>query len=177
MNATWSIMELKFNSFIRKDLAVNANKFWIFVFLAFFFSSSATADYYCYKNAEHGHECEIYYVSIINLIVTPERFHGKKVKVLGYFVINNGYVTLRYAKQFPFYSEALNLSFAEKLSFLEMGSSKTEDIDNRENDLDRFREFNGKRVMIDGVFDMENMRNRGIYFGIRNITQIEKIAE
>lgn len=152
---------------------MNANKFWMTVFLASLFLPATAeettrdlTDAYCVARTQY--RCDIYGVSMLNLIITPERFHGEKVRVVGYMIVNGGAI-LHYAPP-PLYLESLRLSFTEIESF-----ETEEDVDKWQSDLNKVRRFSGKWVLIEGVFDMKIPMDPfyNIPFWIRKITRLE----
>jgi hypothetical protein len=56
--------------------------------------------------------CSIYNVSVLNLIATPERFNGKKIRVNGVLSVGHEHVVLRLSKD-TFTSEAIWLSIQD----------------------------------------------------------------
>ncbi|MES2040350.1 MAG: hypothetical protein V4495_21230, partial [Pseudomonadota bacterium] len=109
---------------------------------------------------------ERYAVSIINLITTPERFHGKKISVTGYILIADETIALQLSKDSS-PAESVWLSIQE-------GRMETE------NDFRRYQKkkkqlkstINRKRVLIEGIFDMHTRAH--LYRGsVKDITHID----
>jgi hypothetical protein len=104
---------------------------------------------------------EIQHVSLINLIATPERYHGKWVGVVG-------------IANFEFEGDALYLSpsdynFVTKNAVWLSINEAVLKVD--ESTL--ARDFNGLYVLVEGIYDMNNHGHGGLFSGaITNITRI-----
>lgn len=119
-------------------------------------------------NAEAAENCEVPFVSLINLIATPERYHLKRVSVVGF-------------ASFAF--EDTSLSFLPNSSEQESLWLSIFDSDFKTNsDVDQFKKklkdwqkkFHKKRVLVEGTFDMKSKGHLGMFIGsIYNITRIE----
>lgn len=123
--------------------------------------------FYCDERGNKN-ECVLYRASVINLFTTPEKFHGKKVRV-------TGYLSMGYEESVLFFMKGAN--HVEAVWF-EIGDRPLE----TEADVDRFKKrekeikakFNNRYVLVEGEFDM-NVNSRFLYRGaIKNITRIEQ---
>jgi hypothetical protein len=101
-------------------------------------------------------ECAVYRASIINLITTPEKFHGKMVSVEAYLLQNSKESTLYFSEKEASPFEAVGVSFAD--GPLEK-QAKTQ--------------FKYCRVLIKGEFDMY-AHNSFVRGSLRKITRLEK---
>ena len=104
---------------------------------------------------------EIQHVSLINLIATPEKYHGKWVGVVG-------------IANFEFEGDALYLSqsdykFVTKNAVWLSPNKAVLKVD--ESTL--AEEFNGLYVLVEGIYDMNDHGHMGLFSGaITNITRI-----
>jgi hypothetical protein len=146
-----------------------AMKTMVFVLSVCFLMGIAQADslesdfdrFFCDERGASG-ECTLYRVSIINLFTTPEKFHGKRVKVIGYLTMGGLYFSKRGGPV-----EALLIQFADW--------ELTEESINsyREKEKQIKAQFNYCRVLMEAEFDMHARAffDRG---GLKKITRLEK---
>ncbi|HUL21797.1 MAG TPA: hypothetical protein VLZ10_10100 [Thermodesulfobacteriota bacterium] len=104
---------------------------------------------------------KIQYVSLINLIATPEKYHGKWVRVIG-------------IANFEFEGDALYLSQSDYKFVTKNAvwlSLDTAVIKVDESTL--AKEFNGLHVVVEGIYDMNDHGHMGLFSGaITNVTRI-----
>lgn len=122
--------------------------------------------FFCAGVGSQG-ECVLYRVSIVNLIATPERFHGKKVQVIGYLEMGAGHIWLSLGKN-SFQNEGVLLVIHE-------GEIETrEDFEEYKNKEKRMRlQFGGRVVLMEGEFDMD-ISSSQLRGGIRDIVRIQR---
>ena len=123
--------------------------------------------FYCVEKATSD-ECSLYGVSIINLISTPERFHGKKVRVIGFLSVGHDENVLYLGERSASHTEAVLISIDD-------GPMENEaDVDRyRQNERRVRRYFNHRRVMLEAEFDMF-ARNR-LYRGmLKAISRLQR---
>jgi hypothetical protein len=128
-------------------------------------SNTTTAPLLIRVHREYGsakdYSKEIQYVSLINLIATPEKYHGKWVGVVG-------------IANFEFEGDALYLSqsdyrFVTKNAVWLSPNKAVLKVD--ESTL--AKEFNGLYVLVEGIYDMNDHGHMGLFSGaITNITRI-----
>ncbi|NML58844.1 hypothetical protein [Chryseobacterium cheonjiense] len=103
---------------------------------------------------------EDYDISMLRLIVTPEKYHNKTVQIIGY----------------------LNLEFEGNAIYFhkedyEKGSSRDGMWVNFSDDLAKktdFKKYNKKYVIIKGKFDMNSKGHMGMFGGtIKNISRLD----
>lgn len=96
-------------------------------------------------------------ISIINLIATPEKYHGKIVRVVGFAVLK-------------FESTALYLSEQDATKRVTKNALWI-DIDGRN---DKYRSLNMRYVLIEGIFDAKNRGHMSLCSGaIKDISRLE----
>lgn len=99
---------------------------------------------------------EVHHVSIIQLIATPERFHGKRVRVVGYLWLEfegNGIYLSESDRTHGVYKNGLWVSFAEGV-------------------LDSRQAYSGRYVLLEGTFNAEAHGHLGLWSGtIEQITR------
>jgi hypothetical protein len=148
-------------------------KIIVFLIFAFALKGIAQADpvesdfdrFFCAERDASG-ECTLYRVSIINLITTPEKFHGKKVRIRGYLSMEFEESALYFSKDST-YTEAVGVQVAD-------WTLTEESIDNYRKKEEQIRaEFNNHKVLIEGEFDMyaRAFLLRGV---LRKITRIQR---
>jgi len=117
----------------------------------------------------YAQNSEIEDVSILSLIVNPEKYHGKKVYL-------GAYATVRFegdslcAVQKPASSkDCLWLQFDD-------GPYKTEkDIARFDRAKKKWERYNGKRITLVGTFNKENTGHFGLFSGaIEHITSVSR---
>ncbi|MDR2113035.1 MAG: hypothetical protein LBQ62_08065 [Candidatus Accumulibacter sp.] len=106
--------------------------------------------FFCDEYSNEG-ECEIHAPSMINLIVTPERFHGKRVRVIAYVIV------LFQSREFmlffvPGMSEAVRLTFWKDVDQKE--KFHADELDRRFEEI--FEEFVDRKVIVEGIFNMNH---------------------
>ena len=122
-------------------------------------------DYNCAETDENR-QCQVYAVSLINLIATPRMFDGKVVRIVGYLQIGREDTNLCLTEKSPS-TDCLHLGLYDGDRFDESG---LRDYHKR---VDRIRRaMNGKQVIIRGRFDM-SIRAFTIQGGIKEITRID----
>src|SRR5262249_54990940 len=108
-------------------------------------------------------------ISLIRLIATPEKYHGKFVRVRGYlhnqFEDSAIYLTKDDSDHHN-QDNALWVSYAEKVQKQAVGSKQ---------DPDNLRYFDRKYVMIEGVYNKDNHGHLGLYAG--SIDKVARIME
>ena len=120
------------------------------------------------KGVDATGKCQVPIVSLINLIATPERFHQRKVVVVGYASIAFEDVAIGFAKD-----STSAESFWLAIDDGELNTNA--DVDRSQRKFREWRKkYHGRWVRIEGVFDMTMRGHGGMYpGGLRNITQIE----
>ena len=129
-------------------------KFFLSVFLVFSICT-ITRTLQCSEIARSIHDC-----SIINLIATPEKYHMKKVRLMGYAVIE-------FENQVLYLSEIDHRNHIYKNGiWLYLEDATTPILG--------FKGVKGKYVIITGIFDM-NMHGHGALNsgGIRRIERLD----
>lgn len=95
---------------------------------------------------------ELYDVSIIQLIATPEKYHEKAVSVVGVgrieFEANGLYLT----------KEHYNLRVPNTAIWIDIES-------NESLDREQLSKYNGKYVIVEGIFNMNDRGHFGLYCG------------
>lgn len=91
-------------------------------------------------------------VSIINLIATPEKYHGMKVQIIGFAVVEFEDTSIFLSK-----ADAEYRIFKNAIWFQ---SSKK--------NWKEFKKFNGQYVLAEGVFDMNNLGHKSANSGTIN---------
>lgn len=110
-------------------------------------------------------------VSIIQLIATPEKYHGKSVSVSGYFVApaereGMAIYLSKFDAAFGITNNALAVAFSSKVA-MQSGADR--------NPKGGVRSFDSKAVTIDGVFNKDAHGHRGLFCG--SVTDIKNILE
>lgn len=99
-------------------------------------------------------------VSIVNLLATPEKFHGKMIKVIGFVHIEfECSAVFLHADDFKFkiFKNALEIG-------VPVWASKSP------------KKYNNRYALIEGIFDSANTGHMGLFAGsIREITRISPI--
>ena len=113
-------------------------------------------DFFCLDLPwEKTEGCQIYRASIINLITTPERFHGKRVRVFAYASIDFEDIRLCLMPgAFP--TECVGFSFWKGIdgkSHIETDSDAKKFLSRKE---ELRKEFHGKKVTVEGIFNMKD---------------------
>ena len=102
-----------------------------------------------------------YTLSLVNLIATPEKYHGKKVQIVGYLNIEfegNGIYLHKDDYKYGIYSNGFWVSINQEIR--KTISSK---------------KLNKSYVLIEGTFNMEQRGHMGLWSGeIEDITRIIK---
>ncbi len=102
-----------------------------------------------------------YTLSLVNLIATPEKYHGKKVQIIGFLNIEfegNGIYLHKDDYEHGIYSNGFWVSIDQKTE------KKISDD-----------KLNKSYVLIEGTFNMEQRGHMGLWSGeIENITRIIK---
>jgi hypothetical protein len=102
------------------------------------------------------HEPEI--LSIINLIATPEKYDGKKVRIVGYITL---------------YFEGTAL-FLHKEDLDNVITKNAVWVDISRLAIDSLKKYNNHYVIIDGIFNSHMNGHMGVYSGsVKNITWLE----
>nr|WP_293299660.1 hypothetical protein [Allomuricauda sp.] len=118
------------------------------------------------ENANTNNEPEMgyassYRLSLVNLIATPEKYHGKKVQIIGFLNIEfegHGIYLHKDDYEHEIYSNGFWISIDPKT-----GKTIADD------------KLNKSYVLIEGTFNMEQRGHRGLWSGeIENITRIIK---
>ncbi|MDR2113037.1 MAG: hypothetical protein LBQ62_08075 [Candidatus Accumulibacter sp.] len=130
--------------------------FAVFVFLPLFFSASCHAsekpitfdDYLCAERGGKEGECTMYSISLINLLATPERFHGKRVRLRAY-VYADGERYLLYLLPGTSYPEAISLTFYSPGVWDE---AKVDEYYRRSAEIQR--KFHRRQVIVEGTYRM-----------------------
>jgi hypothetical protein len=104
-------------------------------------------------------------VSIINLIATPERYHGKVVVISAYVTIKLGYMSLCPTEHPLTLKDCLWLEIYS-------GTLKTsEGMARYTVEENKWRPFDGRAVSLRGTFDKKETGRRGMWSGaIKNVT-------
>jgi len=104
---------------------------------------------------------EIQYVSLVNLIATPEKYHGKCVGVIG-------------IANFEFEGDALYLSQSDYKFVTKNAVWLSPDMAVLKVDESTLaKEFNGLHVLVEGIYDMYDHGHMSLFSGaITNITRI-----
>lgn len=98
-------------------------------------------------------------ISIINLIATPEKYHGKVVRVIG---IGN----LEFEGNAVYLSRDDYKYVSSNGLWIELGGRSTP--------YDEAKKFNGKYVIIEGTFDKDDTGHFGMWSGsIKKVTRYE----
>ena len=115
---------------------------------------------YGYGDAYHGED--LYRVSLISLIATPEKYHNKKVRVIG-------------AGRLEFEGNAICLSKDDLVYGISRNCLWTNvDPESIRSTKEKLEEFNDKYVLIEGVFNSENTGHMGMNSGgIENINRYD----
>lgn len=116
----------------------------------------------CYGYGDAYHGDDLYRISLINLIATPEKFHNKKVRVIG-------------AGRLEFEGNAICLS-KDDIAYRISRNCLWINIDPEtiRATQEKLEEFNGKYVLIEGVFNAENTGHMGMNSGgIENINRYD----
>ncbi len=102
-----------------------------------------------------------YTLSLVNLIATPEKYHGKKVQIVGFLNIEfegNGIYLHKNDYEHGIYSNGFWVSIDQKT-----GKTISDD------------KLNKSYVLIEGTFNMEQRGHMGLWSGeIENINRIIK---
>jgi hypothetical protein len=123
--------------------------------------------FYC-EEVGYKKECILYRASIMNLITTPERFHGKRVRVHGYLSIGFEESILFHTKDST-HVEAVWFSIGDRPIETEADADAYQ-----KKKKEVMAKFNNRRVLVEGEFDMK-VNSRLVYRGaIKNITRIEQ---
>lgn len=114
---------------------------------------------FAFKTVKHPVE----FVSLMQLIVNPEKYHGKRVSVVG--VSRNGF-------------EVHKICFSKEHS--QYGINKNclwivPDYEALKATPDELAEFNGKYVLMEGIFNKDNHGHLGMYSGaLEKITRFDQ---
>lgn len=99
---------------------------------------------------------------MINLIATPEKYHGKVVRVIGVVEIKFEGTKICLSKESCEYSLSSNALWME-LNYEKIGKTKKE-----------LRKYNGRYVLIEGTFNKDYHGHMDMYSGeIENITRYQ----
>jgi len=111
--------------------------------------------------------CEIPVVSFINLIATPERFHNRKVVLVGYVRTARNDASLGFVRD-SLPRESIRL-------VIEADEPVANTTDQPGQKLkERLRKYQGKAVIVEGIFDMMNTGKGGVYAGtLHHLTQVD----
>ena len=134
-----------------KFLAQRLVLIFLFCFPGFCHASEDGPDSYlhfCNWRNEEG-KCNLYSISIINLIATPERFHRERVRLKAY-VYADTEQTLLYLLPKTSYSESIRLSLLKEPK--EWNDATADEYDKRNKEISK--KFHGKSVIIEGTFSM-----------------------
>ena len=106
---------------------------------------------------------EVTLISIVSLIATPEKYHNKKVRVIGYFQFDDAYLRNIFLHKEDSENSILKNSFW--VFFPRNISSDT---------LRRYKECHQRYVIIEGIFDMNNQGPSSLFSGtIKEVTRME----
>ncbi|MGA2703389.1 MAG: hypothetical protein ABSH35_20115 [Isosphaeraceae bacterium] len=97
------------------------------------------------------------YISLIHLIQHPHRYHGRKVRVIGV-------VRLKFESKAVFVSaEDLKKAVTKNAIWLDVDLTEAN------------QKLSGKHVLVEGVFDQENLGHLKLYSGaITKVTRLEE---
>jgi hypothetical protein len=113
-------------------------------------------------NMEQGRS-DVVNVSIISLIATPEKYHGKKVRVIGYFQYDEAYLRNIFLHKEDSEKSILKNSF---WIFFPKGISG--------DSVERYKGYNQQYVILEGIFDMHNQGPSSLFSGaIKEVTRLE----
>lgn len=102
-------------------------------------------------------------VSIISLIATPEKYHAKKVQVIGYFQYDEAYLRNIFLHKEDSEKSILKNSF---WIFFPKGISG--------DSVERYKGYNQQYVILEGIFDMNNQGPSNFFSGaIKDVTRLE----
>jgi len=107
-------------------------------------------------------EVEENHLSIINLIATPEKYHGKIVSIIGYAEIELENMSLCIMRKTSSSRDCVWIELYEPEVNIELFEKREE----------QFRKFHKKIISLRGEFDMENTGHLGASSGaIKSITE------
>ncbi|MCL5772915.1 MAG: hypothetical protein M1536_00850 [Firmicutes bacterium] len=126
---------------------------FIYIILLIFFASAVSLIF----SKERSRE-KLHWVSLINLIATPEKFHGTKVRVKGFAVIRFE-TTAIYLSSNDFHHGITKNSVWLKIDKYKIGWD--------------YKKYNKKYVLVEGIFDKNYDGHMGLSSG--SIKQIERM--
>jgi hypothetical protein len=101
-------------------------------------------------------------VSLMQLIVNPEEYHGKPVRVIGVSCIEFEGDAIWFAKEHYEHFVYMNALWIEP-DYDALGATRQQ-----------LEQFNGKYVLIEGVFNKDNHGHMGMYSGaIEKVTRFQ----
>jgi hypothetical protein len=98
-------------------------------------------------------ECKYYYASMLNLIATPERFHGKRIRVISFAVVGPEGARLVLSPGTS-YDVSVELSFRKDAAQKEKPDTDVDEYKKRLEEISE--EFDGRRVAVEGMFNMNH---------------------
>jgi hypothetical protein len=128
-------------------------KFLVILLLVFGFNSLA------FTQNSNVKEEKMYSISLIQLLANPEKYHGKKIHVMGYLNLEFE------GNAIYLHKEDYEHSLVKNGFWVEI-SNKT---------MKNGKEINQKYVLIEGEFDMNSHGHMGLWSGsIKNITRCDE---
>lgn len=132
-------------------------KYRIYLFLMAFFAALC-------NRAVAG---EVYYVSLINLIATPEKYDGKIIFVQAYVKIAQENMSI---------CQTSRMTSSKDCLWLEIDNGpydSKEDMQRVKSKEMLWKACDGKRVSIHGLFDANNQGNEGLWSGaIKDVSSV-----